>query len=151
MEYIGSRVINASRATIATILVDVRRLPEWNPAILSVTAVDPLAQVGKPYSIRAKLPGSPTIIYEQVSTDYVVWRLDGSQAHETGTWKLVSLADHKTEVTHTITHSGAIFRMLAGAFRTVPGLRLDRLQRRAEYGQVRTRPRELNDQSEIAG
>ena len=151
MEYIGSRVINASRATIANILADIRRLPEWNPAILSVTAIDPLALVGKPYSIRAKLPGSPTIIYEQVSKDYVVWRLDGLQAHETGAWKLVSLVDQKTEVTHTITHSGAIFRMLAGAFRTVPGLRLDRLQRRAEYGLERTRPRELNDHPEVAG
>ncbi|WP_104193498.1 hypothetical protein [Cryobacterium sp. Y82] len=151
MEYIESRVINASRATIANILVDIRRLPEWNPAILSVTAIDPRALVGKPYSIRAKLPGSPTIIYEQVSTDYVVWRLDGLQAHETGAWKLVALADQETEVTHTITHSGAIFRMLADAFRTVPGLRLDRLQRRAEFGQERIRPRELNDHPGVAG
>ena len=151
MEYIGSRVITASRATIANILADIRRLPEWNPAILSVTAVDPVALIGNHYPIRAKLPGSPTITYEQVSTDCVVWRLDGLQAHETGTWKLVSVADHKTEGTHTITHSGAIFRMLTGAFRTVPGLRLDRLQRRAEYGQERTRPRELNDHPEVAG
>jgi carbon monoxide dehydrogenase subunit G len=49
MEYIGSRDINASRATIANILADIRRLPEWNPAIFSVTAIDPLALVGKPY------------------------------------------------------------------------------------------------------
>ncbi|WP_104133803.1 hypothetical protein [Cryobacterium sp. Y62] len=151
MEYIGSRVINASRVAIANILADIRRLPEWNPAILSVTAVDPVALIGKPYPIRAKLPGSPTITYEQVSKDYVVWRLDGLQAHETGAWKLVSVGEHKTEVTHAITHSGAIFRLLAGAFRTVPGLRLDRLQRRAEHGQERTRPRDLNDRPEVSG
>ena len=151
MKYIGSRVINASRATIANILADIRRLPEWNPAILSVTAVDPVALIGNRYPIRAKLPGSPTITYEQVSTDCVVWRLDGLQAHETGAWKLVSLADQETEVTHTIAHSGAIFRMLAGAFLSVPGLRLDRLQRRAEYGQERTRPRDVNDRPEVSG
>ena len=151
MEYIGSRVINASRATIANILADIRRLPEWNPAILSVTAGDPVALIGNHYPIRAKLPGSPTITYEQVSTDCVVWRLDGLQAHETGTWKLVSVADHKTKVTHTITHSGAIFRMLTGAFRTVPGLRLDRLQHRAEYAQERTRSRDVNDRPDVSG
>lgn len=151
MEYSGSRVINASRATIANILADIRRLPEWNPAILSVTAVDPVALIGKPYPIRAKLPGSPTITYEQVSTDCVVWRLDGLQAHETGTWRLVSVAGHTTKVTHTITHSGTIFRLLTGAFRTVPGLRLDRLQHRAEYAQERTRPRDVNDRPEVLG
>ena len=150
MEYIGSRVINASRVTIANILADIRRLPEWNPAILSVTAGDPVALIGKPYPIRAKLPGSPTITYEQVSTDCVVWRLDGLQAHETGTWKLVSVADHKTEVTQTITHSGAVFRLLAGAFRTVPGLRLDRLQRRAEFVPKSTRPRDVSDRPEVS-
>jgi hypothetical protein len=151
MEYIESRVINASRATIANILADIRRLPEWNPAILSVTAIDPRALVGKPYPIRAKLPGSPTITYEHVSTDSVVWRLDGLQAHETGAWNLVSVGDHKTKVTHAITHSGAIFRVLAGAFRTVPGLRLDRLQRRAEYGHELIRPGDVNDRPEVSG
>jgi len=151
MQYMESRVINASRATIADILADIHRLPEWNPAILSVTAIDPRALVGKPYPIRAKLPGSPTITYEQVSTDSVVWRLDGMQAHETGAWKLVSVGDNKTQVTHAITHSGAIFRMLAGAFRTVPGLRLDRLQRRAERGHERTRPGDVNEQAEVSG
>ena len=151
MDYIGSRVINASRATIANILVDIRRLPEWNPAILSVTAVDPVTLTGKPYPIRAKLPGSPMMTYEQVSPDCVVWRLDGLQAHERGVWKLDPVADDKTEVTHTITHSGAIFRMLTGTFRTVPGLRLDRLQRRAEHAQERTRPRDVNDRPEVSG
>jgi hypothetical protein len=151
MEYVGSRVINASRATIANILADIRRLPEWNPAIRSVTAVDPVALINTHYPIRAKLPGSPTITYEQVSTDCIVWRLDGLQAHETGTWNLVSVTDHKTEVTHTITHSGAIFRMLSGAFRTVPGLRLDRLQRRAECVPKSTRARDVNDPPEVLG
>ncbi|WP_104082584.1 SRPBCC family protein [Cryobacterium sp. Y11] len=128
-------MINATSTAIATILADIRRLPEWNPAILSVTTVDSLALVGKPYRIRAKLPGSPTITYDEIADDNIVWRLDGFQAHEAGAWKLVPAGDHKTEVTHTITHSGAIFRVLAGAFQTVPGLRLDRLQRRAEYGE----------------
>ena len=135
MEYSGSRMINATSTTIANILADIRRLPEWNPAIFSVTTVDSLALVGKPYRIRANLPGSPTITYDQITDDNVVWRVDGFQAHETGAWKLVPVADQKTEVAHTITHSGAIFRVLAGAFQTVPGLRLDRLQRRAEDGE----------------
>ena len=55
MEYIGSRMINATSMTIANILADIRRLPEWNPAIFSVTTDDSLALVGKPYRIRAKL------------------------------------------------------------------------------------------------
>ena len=135
MEYTGSRMIKATSTTIANILADIRRLPEWNPAILSVTTDDSTAVTEKEYSIRAKLPGSPTITYEEVSRDQIIWRLDGFQAHETGTWKLVPVTGQMTEVTHIITHSGALFRVLAGAFQSVPGLRLDRLQRRAEHGE----------------
>ena len=135
MEYTGSRMIKATSTTIANILADIRRLPEWNPAILSVTTDDSTAVAEKEYSIRAKLPGSPTITYDEVSRGQIIWRLDGFQAHETGTWKLVPVTEQMTEVTHIITHSGAVFRVLAGAFQSVPGLRLDRLQRRAEYGE----------------
>lgn len=135
MEYTGSRMIKATSTTIANILADIRRLPEWNPAILSVTTDDPTAVAEKEYSIRARLPGFPTITYDEVSRGQIIWRLDGFQAHETGTWKLVPVTEQMTEVTHIITHRGAVFRVLAGAFQGVPGLRLDRLQRRAEYGE----------------
>jgi hypothetical protein len=135
MEYTGSRMIKATGTTIANILADIRRLPEWNPAILSVPTDDSTAIAQKEYSIRAKLPGSPTMTYEEVSRGQIIWRLDGFQAHETGTWKLVPVTEQITEVTHIITHRGALFRVLAGAFHNVPGLRLDRLQRRAEHGE----------------
>ncbi|TFD09393.1 SRPBCC family protein [Cryobacterium sp. TMT1-66-1] len=135
MEYTGIRMIKATSTTIANILADIRRLPEWNPAILSVTTDDPTAVAEKEYSIRAKLPGSPTITYDEVSRGQIIWRLDGFQAHETGTWKLVPVTEQMTEVTHIITHRGAVSRVLAGAFQSVPGLRLDRLQRRSEYGE----------------
>ncbi|TFD63208.1 hypothetical protein E3T39_00410 [Cryobacterium suzukii] len=135
MEHTGSRMIKAASTTIANILADIRRLPEWNPAILSVTTDDSTAVVEKKYSVRAKLPGSTTIAYDAVSRDQIIWRLDGFHAHETGTWKLVPVNDQMTEVTHAITHSGAVFLVLAGAFQSVPGLRLDRLQRRAEDGE----------------
>ncbi|MFC5928038.1 hypothetical protein D6T64_10045 [Cryobacterium melibiosiphilum] len=134
MEYVGRRIVNASSATIVGILADIRRLPEWNTAILSVTTGDAQAIALKTYPIRAKLPGACTMTYDTVSTSHIGWRVDGFHAHETGKWTLVQVADNVTEVTHTIRHSGAVFRLLAGAFRTVPGLRLDRLQRRAEGG-----------------
>ena len=134
MEYAGSRRIKARAAEIANILADARRLPEWNPAILFVTMDDPTAVAQKKYSVRAKLPGPATLTYEEVSHGRIVWRLDGFQAHERGTWRLDAVNDQITEVTHIITHRGALFRMLTGAFHTVPKLRLDRLQRRAESG-----------------
>lgn len=135
MEYTGSRIIKATGTAIGNILTDIRRLPEWNPAVFSVATDDSIAVTQKAYSIRAKLPGSPTITYEEVSRGQIIWRLDGFQAHETGTWKLVPVTENVTEVTHTITHRGALFQLLTGAFQSVPGLRLDRLQRRAEYGE----------------
>ncbi len=124
----------APRATIAHILTDIRRLPEWNPAIFSVATDDSAAVLLKENSVRAKLPGSPTMTYEKVSSDQISWRLEGFQAHETWSWKLVPATEHSTKVTHTIAHNGAIFRVLAGSFPSVPGLRLDRLQCRVEFG-----------------
>ena len=120
MEYKGSRMIKATTANIANILADVRRLPEWNPAILSVTTDDPTAVPQKKYLIQAKLPGSATLTYEEVSRGQIVWRLDGFQAHETGTWKLAAVTEQVTEVTHIITHSGAFLRVLVSAFHAVP-------------------------------
>lgn len=132
MEYSGSRLIRATTTTIGEVLTDIRRLPEWNPAVFSVATQDSTALTDKAYSIRAKLPGSPTLTYEDISPEQIVWRLDGFHAHETGKWTLVPVSGQVTEVTHTITHSGAIFRALTGAFRSVPMLRLDRLQDRIE-------------------
>jgi len=51
MEYTGSRMIKATGTTIANILADIRRLPEWNPAILSVPTDDSTAIAQKEYSI----------------------------------------------------------------------------------------------------
>jgi hypothetical protein len=129
-------MIRATRVAISDILGDISRLPEWNPAILAVTTTDAAAVAGKEYSLRARLPGSSTMTYDEVSRQHVVWRLDGFQAHETGEWTLGRVTEHLTEVTHTITHSGMVLRILSGAFRAVPGLRLDRLQIRAESGEL---------------
>lgn len=132
MKYSGSRKITATLSALKDVLTDIRRLPEWNPAVFAVATQDTTAIAGKAYSIRAKLPGSPTITYEDISPGQIVWSLDGFQAHETGTWTLVPVSGQITEVTHTITHTGAIFRVLTGAFQSVPALRLDRLQDRVE-------------------
>src|SRR5664279_3782966 len=72
MEYTGSRMIKATGTTIANILADIRRLPEWNHAILSVPTYDSPAIAQKEYSIRAKLPGSPTMTYEEVSRGQII-------------------------------------------------------------------------------
>nr|WP_277870932.1 SRPBCC family protein [Cryobacterium sp. Hh11] len=132
LEYSGSRMITATPSALEDVLTDIRRLPEWNPAVFSVATQDSTAIAGKAYSVRAKLPGSPTITYEDISPGRIIWRLDGFQAHETGKWTLVPVSGQITEVTHTITHTGAIFRALTGAFQSVPGLRIDRLQDRVE-------------------
>lgn len=125
------RSIRSDAQTIGGIIADISRLAEWNPALLSVAADDPVARLDHPYPVRTRVPGRATLTYVQISPKRIVWRLDLVGGVETGEWDLVSDGP-LTHVVHTMTHSGPLLSLMHHAMAEVPTWRLDRLQERTE-------------------
>ncbi|HEY8282530.1 MAG TPA: SRPBCC family protein, partial [Leifsonia sp.] len=107
-EYSATRALRADAKTVRDILVDTSRLPDWNPAVRSVTTTDREAIVGRKYPTVTRLPGRASLTYTRIEPGGVDWRLEAPGAIEVGRWRITSLGN-ATAVTHTMAHSGPIF------------------------------------------
>lgn len=123
--------IDADPGAVASIILNIAQLAEWNPALLSTGTEDAVARLDHPYPVATRIPARATLTYVQANSERIVWRLDVAGSVETGEWNFES--DGKgTRVTHTMTHSGALFAVMQRAMASVPSLRLGRLKQRAE-------------------
>jgi len=129
--YRAERDILADPATVASIILNIGELADWNPALIATRTNDRVAIVDHPYSVSTRIPGRATLTYVQANADRIVWRLDAGGSVETGEWDLY-LRGRATRVVHTMTHGGALFALMQRAMTPVPTWRLDRLQQRAE-------------------
>lgn len=142
-EILAHRTIAASTERVASIILNIAELAEWNPALLRTETDDTVAAVGKPYAVATKIPGRATLTYERADADLIVWRLAVAGGIERGEWALERAgglersdwgpqrASQSTSVTHTMHQSGPVFALLRNAMTEVPVWRLDRLAARA--------------------
>ncbi|MDN3354362.1 SRPBCC family protein [Actinomadura sp. DC4] len=120
----ATRFIDAPPAAIRDALLDARALPDWNPAFQSIEA-PARAATGARYPIVVRgLHGHWE--YTLIAEDRIeaVWQIPGFR--ETGVWRWEARGAG-TVVTHAFEHRGGLARVLAGAYRGVAELRLDRL------------------------
>lgn len=127
----AQRDIHASPQTIVNIILNIAELADWNPALHSTGTRDLSARVGQPYPVSTRIPGRATLTYTHSSAERIVWRLEVAGSSETGEWDLRPQGE-TTLVTHTMTHTGALFTLMHNAMSSVPTWRLGRLQQRAE-------------------
>ncbi len=125
------RDIDADPQIIIDTILNIAELADWNPALISTRTTDSTARIGHAYPVSTRVPGRATLTYTAADPHGVAWRLDVSGGTEVGEWDVRRL-DVRTRVTHTMTHSGALFAVMRNAMREVPTWRLDRLQVRAE-------------------
>ncbi len=127
----AQRIIQADRAVIRGIILNISELAAWNPALNWTDTEANVAEVGVSYSVSTRLPGRATLTYLRSDEDQVVWRLETLGGTETGEWSLKP-AQGFTRVVHTMTHEGPLFALMQHATSQVPSWRLGRLQERAE-------------------
>lgn len=122
----GTRIIDAPLGRIRELLLDAERLPEWNPAFWSVEP-PPRDDAATDHAIVVRPGLHGTWCYTRVDDRRIdaVWQVPGLR--ETGTWLLEPDGASATTVTHAFSQNGTLARLLAGAYRGVAGLRLDRL------------------------
>ncbi|GAA3888013.1 SRPBCC family protein [Streptomyces sedi] len=123
-------LIDSPSLTVFQILLEPRRLAEWNPAFLSVSG-PPEARVGTHYPIRARGGLSGHWEYHRIEESRVegYWEVPGLVEHNT--WELSPHGDG-TRVRHSFAHQGALAALLRPAFANVADLRLGRLAERAQ-------------------
>lgn len=125
-ELVAHLEVNHPAETVAAVLLDISRLPEWNPALLEAFTSETRASADQSFDVVTPLPGKATLRYDEVSPHRIVWELRVTGGLEVGEWALAPV-DGGTRVTHRMRHSGAVFALLQRPMRQVPGLRLDRL------------------------
>lgn len=121
----GTRTVPATRAQVLALLLDPQRLPDWNPAFLSMSGPRQAA-LGQDYELRTLPNLRGTFRYTLIAQDrvHMEWTVPGMSErcewtlHETGAG---------TRVDHAVTRSGPLAAVLRHALATLPGLRLDRL------------------------
>lgn len=125
-ELVADLEVNHPAEAVAAVLLDISRLPEWNPALLEAFTSETRALAGQSFDVATPLPGKATLRYDEVSPHRIVWELRGPGGLEVGEWLMNPVGDG-TWVTHRMHHSGAVFALLQRPMRQVPGWRLDRL------------------------
>lgn len=124
-EQIGRRTVAAPPAQVREVLLDAAAVPEWNPAIRSLTGPD-RAQVGESYPVvvRGGLRGQAT--WTRIEAGRVDVRIAVPGLTEDGWWQLTPQPGG-TLVVHGFSHRGPLAAVLSRAFRGVAELRLARL------------------------
>lgn len=122
------RRIQAPLGRVHTVLTTPAALPDWNPAIHTLTGQGP-AEIGRRYPISARGGLSGHLAYAEIEPDRIHTRITVQGLQEDGYWKLVSDGS-STVVEHGFRHRGPLARLLTAAFRGVADMRLDRLAQR---------------------
>jgi hypothetical protein len=128
-EQTAARLVPAPLHRVRRVLLEPLGLPEWNPAIVSLTG-PAQAQTGTRYPIVAKggLRGFWT--YPAIGEHRILTQFKVNGLEESGWWTLEPRGDD-TMVEHGFSHRGALALLLSAAFRGVADLRLDRLAERS--------------------
>lgn len=130
-ELVAHLEVNHPAETVAAVLLDISRLPEWNPALLEAFTGETRASEGHSFDVATRVPGKATLRYKEVSPHTVVWELRVTGGLEVGEWLLTPVGDG-TRVTHVMRHSGTVFALLRNSMRQVPEWRLERLALRLD-------------------
>lgn len=125
-ELVANLEVPHSAEAVAAVLLNISRLPEWNPALLEAFTSETRASAGQSFDVATRLPGKATLRYDAVSPQRIVWELRVTGGLEVGEWLLTPVGDG-TRVTHVMRHSGAVFALLQRSMRQVPEWRLERL------------------------
>lgn len=128
--------VPAALRLIRSVLLKPRRIPDWNPAFLSLTGPES-AMVGVAYPITVRGGLSGTFSYADIAERRIGWTWRVPGLYEVGAWRLTP-TDDGTLVHHELTHEGALARILRSAFDGVVHLRLNRLAE--EVGRPPQRP-----------
>lgn len=126
----AERTITADQDRVRSILLDISKLADWNPALVRVDTQDRVAVVGTRYPVSTRIPGDAGLTYTQATSDHVQWRLTVAGSIEVGDW-FIEADGAQVRVTHEISHTGAVFTLMQHAMRPIAGWRLDRLVERA--------------------
>ncbi|WP_327287870.1 SRPBCC family protein [Streptomyces sp. NBC_01198] len=121
----GSRLITAPADRIHALLLQPRRLPDWNPAFLSLTGPEE-ALLDQDYQLRTLPDLRGTFRYTEISPHRIrmEWTVPGM--HENCEWILHDKGA-TTEVVHSVQRTGPLAAVLRHTLDTLPTLRLDRL------------------------
>jgi hypothetical protein len=128
-EQTAARLITAPLHQVRRVLLQPLALPDWNPAILSLTG-PAQAQIGTRYPIVAKggLRGFWTYVAIDEHRIRTQFKVNGLE--EQGWWTLEPRGEN-TMVEHGFSHRGALALLLSVGFRGVADLRLNRLAERS--------------------
>ncbi|MDJ0347334.1 SRPBCC family protein [Streptomyces sp. H10-C2] len=121
----SARFVAAPPERIRQFLRTPLQMPEWNPAFLSIGG-PASARVGDRHTLTVHGGLRGTWEYTRIEQQRIdaTWQVPGLV--EDAVWQLRSVG-RGTIVTHEFRQRGSLARLLAGAFRGVVELRLDRL------------------------
>ncbi|MFD4711907.1 hypothetical protein ACFWN5_19865 [Streptomyces sp. NPDC058430] len=131
-EQSAQRVIRATPQAIRTVLLQPAALPDWNPAIHSITGPDH-ARIGLRYRVTARGGLSGHLEYREITEDRIGLHFQVQGLREDN-WSLLTPQGSVTLVQHGFSHGGPLAKLLSGAFQGVAELRLDRLEERTLSG-----------------
>jgi len=120
--------IRAPKEEIASVVMDVPSLPQWNPAFSSVGKRN--KDGSWPVSVHKVVSGS---IRCEIDGDVVRFAIDIPGLVERSEFLLESVSNDVTRVSHRVRQSGPLSALIGdGEARLVPGKRLARLARVVE-------------------
>jgi hypothetical protein len=126
--------VPAAPALVRAILLQPLRIPDWNPAFVSLTGPEEAAvEVDYPIVVRGGLRGA--FQYSAIEDQHIGWTWQVPGLREVGDWRLTP-QDRRTLVYHGFAHGGPLAWVLRSAFEGVVHLRLDRLAKRTRATRV---------------
>lgn len=130
----STRSIDAEPTTVRAILLDPVRLPEWNPAFVELAGPRE-AQENVAYALTGIRGLRGSFRYSLIAPDTIVMKWNVPGLHETSVWQTAS-AFGSTVVTHDVSRSGPLARLLANTLSGLADLRLSRLSQVASSASV---------------
>jgi hypothetical protein len=124
-EQTAELLIRAPQEQLRAILLNPVRLPDWNPAIRTLTGPFE-AEAGARYPITARGGLSGFLAYTAIEPQRITILIRVQGLMETGWWQ-TSPQGALTRVRHGFAHQGPLALLLSRAFSGVAALRLDRL------------------------
>ncbi len=130
-EQSATRHIPAPLERVRAVLTTPTALPDWNPAIHTLTGSGP-AEPGRRYPISARGGLRGHLDYTTVTERRIGHRIMVRGLEENGYWQLTP-DGAGTVVEHGFSHRGPLARLLSRGFVGVAELRLDRLTERVRH------------------